>query len=75
MHYPFENRERFEANFSADFMPRTRSDPGWFLYADCSGVISFQYACVQEVIVNGIYLARTAKAFQRLRNTLLLRKS
>ena len=70
MHYPFENKERFEQNFPADFiaegLDQTR---GWFytlmvLATSLQGTSSFR-----NVVVNGLVLAEDGrKMSKRLKN-------
>ncbi|NLG17558.1 MAG: isoleucine--tRNA ligase [Fibrobacter sp.] len=70
MHYPFENRERFEANFPADFiaegLDQTR---GWFYTLTVLGSALFSKPAFKNVIVNGIILSEDGKKLsKRLRN-------
>ncbi len=70
MHYPFENKERFEQNFPADFiaegLDQTR---GWFytlmvLATSLKGCTAFR-----NVVVNGLVLAEDGrKMSKRLKN-------
>lgn len=61
-HYPFENKERFEATFPAQFiaegLDQTRA---WFYYLHVLGGALFQKNTFQNVIVNGIVLAEDGK--------------
>ncbi|MFW6245377.1 MAG: isoleucine--tRNA ligase, partial [Fibrobacterota bacterium] len=58
MHYPFDNKERFESNFPADFiaegLDQTR---GWFYTLTVLGSALFSRPAFKNVIVNGIILA------------------
>lgn len=58
LHYPFANKDEFEANFPADFiaegLDQTR---GWFYTLHVLSTILFDKNCFQNVIVNGILLA------------------
>lgn len=70
MHYPFENRERFEANFPADFiaegLDQTR---GWFYTLTVLGAALFGKPAFKNVIVNGIILSEEGKKLsKRLKN-------
>jgi isoleucyl-tRNA synthetase len=70
MHYPFENRQRFEANFPADFiaegLDQTR---GWFYTLTVLGAALFGKPAFRNVIVNGIILSEDGKKLsKRLRN-------
>ncbi|MFA6715315.1 MAG: isoleucine--tRNA ligase [Victivallaceae bacterium] len=57
-HYPFENKERFEQNFPADFiaegLDQTR---GWFYTLVVLGAALFDKPPFSNVIVNGLILA------------------
>ncbi|MBN1308198.1 MAG: isoleucine--tRNA ligase [Chitinispirillaceae bacterium] len=70
MHYPFENRERFENNFPADFiaegLDQTR---GWFYTLTVLGAALFEKPAFKNVIVNGIILSEDGKKLsKRLKN-------
>ena len=70
MHYPFQNRERFEANFPADFiaegLDQTR---GWFYTLTVLASALFSKPAFKNVIVNGIILSEDGKKLsKRLRN-------
>ena len=70
MHYPFENRERFEKNFPADFiaegLDQTR---GWFYTLTVLSSALFGTEAFKNVIVNGIILSEEGKKLsKRLRN-------
>jgi isoleucyl-tRNA synthetase len=69
-HYPFENKERFEANFPADFiaegLDQTR---GWFYTLLVISVALFDKPAWKNVIVNGLVLASDGKKMsKRLKN-------
>lgn len=69
-HYPFEHRERFEANFPADFigegLDQTR---GWFYTLTVLGVHLFGKVPFKNLIVNGLVLAADGKKMsKRLKN-------
>ncbi|KAI9834050.1 MAG: hypothetical protein M1819_003335 [Sarea resinae] len=69
-HYPFENRERFEksfpANFIAEGLDQTR---GWFYTLLVLGTHLFGVSPFQNCIVNGIVLAEDGKKMsKRLKN-------
>jgi isoleucyl-tRNA synthetase len=57
-HYPFENKERFEATFPADFiaegLDQTRA---WFYYLLVLSTALFDKTAFKNVIVNGMVLA------------------
>jgi len=69
-HYPFENRERFERNFPADFiaegLDQTR---GWFYTLMVLSTALFNRPAFRNVIVNGLVLAEDGrKMSKRLKN-------
>ena len=69
-HYPFENKERFEANFPADFicegLDQTR---GWFYTLAVLGSALFDTPAFKNCIVNGLILAEDGKKMsKRLKN-------
>lgn len=69
-HYPFENKDKFEQGFPADFiaegLDQTR---GWFYTLLVLSVGLFDRAAFQNVIVNGLILAADGKKMaKRLRN-------
>jgi isoleucyl-tRNA synthetase len=69
-HYPFENKERFEKTFPADFiaegLDQTR---GWFYTLLILGTALFDKPPFLNVIVNGIILAEDGKKMsKRLKN-------
>ncbi len=69
-HYPFENRDRFEAGFPPDFiaegLDQTR---GWFYTLMVLSVALFDRPAFKNVIVNGLILAEDGKKMsKRLKN-------
>ena len=69
-HYPFENKERFEKNFPADFiaegLDQTR---GWFYTLMVLGTCLFDKSPYRNVVVNGLILAEDGKKMsKRLKN-------
>jgi isoleucyl-tRNA synthetase len=69
-HYPFENREKVEATFPADFiaegLDQTR---GWFYTLVVIGTALFDKAPFRNVVVNGLVLAEDGlKMSKRLKN-------
>ena len=69
-HYPFENKEHFEANYPADFiaegLDQTR---GWFYTLVVLGAALFDKPPFKHVIVNGLILAENGqKMSKRLKN-------
>jgi isoleucyl-tRNA synthetase len=70
MHYPFENKKRFEQNFPAEFiaegLDQTR---GWFYTLVVLGTALFNKPAFKNVIVNGMILAEDGKKMsKRLKN-------
>lgn len=69
-HYPFEDKDKFDAQFPAQFIAegidQTRA---WFYYLHVLGGALFQKNAFQNVIVNGIVLAEDGKKMsKRLQN-------
>lgn len=69
-HYPFENEQKFEqtfpANFIAEGIDQTRA---WFYYQHVIGTAIKESNAFQNVIVNGIVLAEDGKKMsKRLKN-------
>ncbi len=70
VHYPFENRERFESHFPADFiaegLDQTR---GWFYTLMVLSTALFDKPAFRNVVVNGLVLAEDGrKMSKRLKN-------
>ena len=70
MHYPFENKARFEQNFPADFiaegLDQTR---GWFYTLMVLATSLFEKSAFRNVVVNGLVLAEDGrKMSKRLKN-------
>ena len=65
-HYPFENKEKFEANFPAEFisegLDQTR---GWFYTLTILAAALFDKPAFQNVIVNGLVLAEDGKKMSK----------
>ncbi len=69
-HYPFENKEKFEQTFPADFIAegidQTRA---WFYYQHVIGTAIKESNAFQNVIVNGTVVAEDGKKMsKRLKN-------
>lgn len=66
MHYPFENTEKFEAGFPAQFIAegvdQTRC---WFYYLHMIATALKEKSAYQHVIVNGIVLAEDGKKMSK----------
>ena len=70
VHYPFENKEKFERNFPADFisegLDQTR---GWFYTLFVNAVALFGKSSYKNVVTNGIVLNADGKKMSKsLRN-------
>ena len=70
LHYPFENKEEFEAKFPADFiaegLDQTR---GWFYTLMVISTALFDKPAFKNLIVNGLILAADGKKMsKRLKN-------
>lgn len=69
MHYPFENKERFEKNFPAEFIAegidQTRC---WFYYMHLLATALENKPAFKNVIVNGIVLAEDGKKMSKKLN-------
>ncbi len=70
VHYPFENKEKFDKNFPADFIAegidQTR---GWFYTLSVLSTALFDKPPFKNVIVNGLVLAEDGKKMsKRLKN-------
>jgi isoleucyl-tRNA synthetase len=65
-HYPFENKERFEATFPANFiaegLDQTRA---WFYYLLVLSTALFDESSFENVIVNGIVVAEDGKKMSK----------
>ncbi|MBI9103471.1 MAG: isoleucine--tRNA ligase [Spirochaetales bacterium] len=65
-HYPFDNKEHFEANFPADFisegLDQTR---GWFYTLTILAAALFDKPAFKNVVVNGLVLAEDGKKMSK----------
>lgn len=70
MHYPFENQEKFENNFPAQFIAEGADQTrAWFYYLHVLAVGIFDKESFKNVIVNGIVLAEDGKKMaKKLKN-------
>ncbi|RKO91449.1 tRNA synthetases class I-domain-containing protein, partial [Blyttiomyces helicus] len=65
-HYPFENKEKFEATFPANFIAEgTDQTRGWFYTLMVLSTHLFQKPPFQNVVVNGIILASDGKKMSK----------
>jgi len=69
-HYPFENKERFEATFPADFIAESLDQTrGWFYTLVVLASALFEDTAFKNVVVTGLVLAEDGKKMsKRLRN-------
>ncbi|HPH03122.1 MAG TPA: isoleucine--tRNA ligase [Spirochaetota bacterium] len=69
-HYPFENKERFEATFPADFIAESLDQTrGWFYTLVVLAAALFKDTSFKNVVVTGLVLAEDGKKMsKRLRN-------
>ncbi|MEO2157137.1 MAG: isoleucine--tRNA ligase [Acidimicrobiales bacterium] len=70
VHYPFENRERFEEHFPADFIVEyINQTRGWFYTLHVLATALFDRPAFENVICHGILLAEDGtKLSKKLRN-------
>ncbi len=69
-HYPFETKERFEKTFPAQFIAEGQDQTrAWFYYLHVLATSTFEKNAFENVIVNGIVLAKDGKKMsKRLQN-------
>ncbi len=66
MHYPFENKEKFEAGFPAEFIAEGQDQTrAWFYYLHVLGTALKGSPAFKNVIVNGIVLAEDGKKMSK----------
>jgi isoleucyl-tRNA synthetase len=66
MHYPFENKEKFEAGFPADFIAEAQDQTrAWFYYLHVLGTAIMDSQAYNNVIVHGIVLAEDGKKMSK----------
>ena len=70
LHYPFENKEKFDQVFPAEFIAEGSDQTrAWFYYLHTISTAIFNKAAYKNVIVNGIVLASDGKKMsKRLQN-------
>ncbi|MBU0614188.1 isoleucine--tRNA ligase, partial [Patescibacteria group bacterium] len=70
LHYPFENKEKFDRGFPAEFIAEGQDQTrGWFYTLHVLSNAIFQMPAFKNVIVNGIVLAEDGKKMsKRLKN-------
>ncbi|MDE2173615.1 MAG: isoleucine--tRNA ligase, partial [Patescibacteria group bacterium] len=69
-HYPFENKDRFDATFPAQFIAEGQDQTrAWFYYLHVLGTSLFDKNAFRNVIVNGIVVSGDGKKMsKRLQN-------
>jgi isoleucyl-tRNA synthetase len=69
-HYPFENKEKFEANYPADFIAEGQDQTrGWFFSLTELASALFDKPAFKACVVNGLVLAEDGKKMSKsLRN-------
>lgn len=66
MHYPFENKEKFEASFPAEFIAEGQDQTrAWFYYLHVLATALKGTPAFKNVIVNGIVLAEDGKKMSK----------
>ncbi len=66
MHYPFENKAKFEASFPAEFIAEGQDQTrAWFYYLHVLATGLFEKPAFKNVIVNGIVLAEDGKKMSK----------
>lgn len=66
LHYPFENKEKFEGKFPADFIAEGQDQTrGWFYTLHVLAHALFDKPAFKNVIVNGIVLAEDGKKMSK----------
>ena len=69
-HYPFENKETFQANYPADYIAEgVDQTRGWFFTLHALGVMLFDSVAFKNVVANGLVLDKNGnKMSKRLGN-------
>ena len=71
-HYPFENREQFEANFPADFIAEAVDQTrGWFYTLVLISTFLFDEPCFKNVLVNDFVLDRDSQKMSKSRGNVV----
>jgi isoleucyl-tRNA synthetase len=65
-HYPFENKERFDATFPADFIAEALDQTrAWFYYLLVLSTALFDKPSFENVVVNGLVLAEDGQKMSK----------
>ncbi|MCX6128167.1 MAG: class I tRNA ligase family protein, partial [Proteobacteria bacterium] len=66
LHYPFENKERFESIFPADFIAEGQDQTrGWFYTLSVLSAALFDKPAFKNVVVNGLVLANDGRKMSK----------
>ncbi len=65
-HYPFENKEKFKANFPADFIAEgVDQTRGWFYTLHALGTMLFDQPAYKNVVSNGLVLDKNGEKMSK----------
>lgn len=65
-HYPFENKEKFERNFPADFIAEgVDQTRGWFYTLHAIGTMVFDSVAFKNVVSNGLVQAKDGRKMSK----------
>ncbi len=65
-HYPFENQEKFQRNFPADFIAEgVDQTRGWFYTLHAIGVMAFDSVAYKAVVSNGLVLDKQGRKMSK----------
>ena len=65
-HYPFENKDRFESSFPADFIAEgVDQTRGWFYTLHAIAALVFDSVAFRNVVVNGLVLAEDGEKMSK----------
>ncbi len=65
-HYPFENKEKFERNFPANFIAEgVDQTRGWFYTLHAIGVMAFDSVAYKAVVSNGLVLDKNGRKMSK----------
>lgn len=65
-HYPFENKDRFETSFPADFIAEgVDQTRGWFYTLHAIAALVFDNVAFKNVVVNGLVLAEDGEKMSK----------
>ncbi len=66
VHYPFDNKAKFEASFPAEFIGEGQDQTrAWFYYLHVLSTALFEKVAFKNVVVNGIVLAEDGKKMSK----------